>query len=65
MTTFYVLDKRYDVVNTFDNAYDVSVYMLGKSLKHYVIIKSDENGDRLYTIKSGDVFEIKSDLEVI
>lgn len=64
---YYILDKRWAVVDKRDSAKRVAAFLLGMRLSDLVIIKSDEKGDRMYHpgVTDGDVFKIEQELEVL
>ena len=70
MTQYFVIDKRSSTrppgrktCVPFDNATSVAVYMLGRSISEYVIVKSDPQGDRLVPMLMADVSPIKTTAE--
>jgi hypothetical protein len=47
----------------FDNARSVAVYMLGRRMDHYHILKEDELGARIVSINGGDVLRLQESCE--
>ena len=47
----------------FDNARSVAVYMLGRRMDHYHILKEDELGARIVQINGGDVLRLQEACE--
>lgn len=62
---YYVISKVTGAVDVRDNAKSVAAHLLGRDLRNLFIIKSDDNGDRLYTPSTGDVFVIEKELEAL
>ena len=67
MTQYFVIDKRgatrppgRNMCVAFDNSTSVAVFMLGRSMSEYVIVKSDAQGDRLVPMSMTDMSEIKT-----
>lgn len=46
-TVYRVINKSDNKVMTFSLAKDVAVYMLGRRLDNYIVIKSSDSGDRV------------------
>lgn len=68
MTEFLVLHKASrKVVKHETQASYISSFMIARSIHDYIIIKTDEKGDRCLNIKewNGDVFLLQSQLEVL
>jgi len=47
----------------FDNAYGVAIYMLGRRMDHYHILKEDDLGARIVPINGGDVLRLQEACE--
>ena len=70
MTQYFVIDKCSStrapgrkMCVAFDNSTSVAVFMLGRSMSEYVIVKSDAQGDRLVPMSMADVSIIKTAAE--
>ena len=70
MTQYFVIDKLSstrepgrNMCVAFDNSTSVAVFMLGRIMSEYVIVKSDAQGDRLVPISMADVSIIKTAAE--
>lgn len=63
--TYYLIDKRYEELRVFeDNEVDrLGTRLLGRSMSDFVIIKSNENGDRKFNSNDNDVFAIEKALK--
>ena len=53
MRKFYIIDRTNANFGKtiFDNAEGASVYMLGRVMEHYLIVKDDDNGARVVPIE--------------
>ena len=62
---FYVIDTNYNELVPYYDAKSVSVYLLGRRLSKYIVIKWDEesNESKLYTPSSTDITTIEKELE--
>ena len=47
---YYVIDKMDYVVLEFDTAESVGAFILGRSIKKYIVVKSTNEGDRVIPI---------------
>ena len=64
---FYVIDTNYNELVPYYDAKSVSVYLLGRRISNYIVIKWDEESkeSKLYTPSTGDVFTIEKELETL
>ena len=67
---FYVINRKLNQVETFVSATDVAVYMLGKRMDFYIIVKStwDAEGnchDKLVNNPSSDVNHLELQLDLV
>jgi hypothetical protein len=67
---YYVINRKLIQVESFVSATDVAVYMLGKRMDLYVIVKStwDADGhcqDRLVNSPSSDIKHLELQLELV
>lgn len=65
MQKYYIINRtRADFGETmFDNARGVAVYMLGRRMDHYIIVKEDDLGVRIVQINGGDVLRLEAACE--
>lgn len=56
---FFIVDKGTCHVHPTESAKCVSIYMLGRRLSEYTVIKTDEAGDRIVSIPSPDIVAIE------
>ena len=65
MQKFYIINRtNADFGETmFDNAYGVAVYMLGRRMDHYLIVKEDDLAARIVQINGGDVLRLQEACE--
>jgi len=57
-TIYRVIARDDNKVQQFRTAYDVSIFLLGRRITAYLIIKSDNQGDRLIAWPSDPNIEI-------
>ena len=65
MTKYYIINRT-DAnfgETIFDNARGVAVFMLGRRMDHYHILKEDELGARVVQINGGDVVRLEAACE--
>lgn len=61
---YRLINKSDNKIKTFSKAHDVAIWMLGRSIAAYVVIKScAEKGDRLVTFTSPSFNDIEKELE--
>lgn len=66
MTTIYrVINRSDNKIKQYRNPHDVAVFFLGRLLRNYMVIKSDDQGDRLFVLDSGDFNDIESGLKLL
>lgn len=63
-TVFRVINRSDNIVQQWRNPTDIAVFLLGRRIDNYMIIKSDDKGDRLIALESGDIGVIKHQLSV-
>lgn len=63
-TVFRVINRSDNIVQQWRNPTDIAVFLLGRRIHNYMIIKSDDKGDRLIALESGDIDVIKHQLSV-
>ena len=59
-TKYRVINKSDNLIKSFTKAHDVAIFFLGRRVLNYMVIKSDENGDRLVQFDTLDNFEINA-----
>ena len=61
-TVYRLVNKSGNLVSQFRDPSSLAAHMLGKRISNYLVIKSDEQGDRLVTFASADVDAIETAL---
>lgn len=59
-TKYRVINKSDNLIKSFIKAHDVAIFFLGRRVLNYMVIKSDECGDRLVQFDKLDNFEISA-----
>lgn len=62
--TYYLIYKPTVTALKFHSASNVAIYLLGRKWSDFIIIKEDDNGQRLYNSTTGDIAVIEHELEV-
>lgn len=62
-TIYRVIPKQNNKIEQFRDPHDLAVYMLGRRLSAYIVIKSDEHGDRLVQFSCAEFSTIIEDLK--
>lgn len=61
-TVYRLVNKSDNRVDHFRDPSSLAAHMLGKRLSNYLVIKSDERGDRLVVFSSAEVQSIEEGL---
>ena len=61
-TVYRLVNKSGNLVSQFRDPSSLAAHMLGKRISNLLVIKSDEQGDRLVTFASADVDAIETAL---
>lgn len=61
-TLYRVIDRYTNEIREFELASSISIYFLGRVVSGYIVVKSDENGDRVITFHDYEMNAIKKDL---
>lgn len=61
---YYIIDTLMDEMYYRHTAEEVSIFMLGRSIDRYLIVKNDKEAN-LYRANSGDITQIQKDLEAL
>jgi hypothetical protein len=61
-TLYRVIDKYTNEIREFELASSISIYFLGRVVSGYIVVKSDENGDRVITFHDYEIDAIKKAL---
>lgn len=59
---YRLVNKSGNLVSQFRDPSSLAAHMMGKRISNYLVIKSDERGDRLVVLTSADVGEIEETL---
>ena len=59
---YRLVNKSGNLVSQFRDPSSLAAHLLGKRISNYLVIKSDEQGDRLVTFASADVDAIETAL---
>ena len=62
-TKYRIINKSNNTVITESRPYGVGVFLLGRRIDNYIIVKSDERGDRLMKLDSSDIQKIIESLK--
>lgn len=46
-TKFRLINKSDNVIQTYSDSRDIATFLLGRRVDNYIIVKSDETGDRV------------------
>lgn len=60
-TKFRIINKSNNIVISKSKPRDVAVFMWGRSIDAYLVIKSDLNGDRIVKFTSSELSQIEID----
>ena len=63
MTKYRLINKSDNKVMTATTAMAVSIYLLGRNISNYIVIKSDLNGDRIVAFSSNEYNALISSME--
>jgi len=61
-TVYRLINKSGNLVTQFRDPSSLAAHMLGKRVSNYLVIKSDEQGDRLVVFASAEVQTIEETL---
>jgi hypothetical protein len=61
-TLYRVIDRYTNEIREFEIPGNVSIYFLGRVVSRYIVVKSDENGDRVITFHDYEINAIKKAL---
>ncbi len=61
-TKFRLINKSDNVVKSFTKTHDVSIHLLGRRISNYIVIKSDDYGDRVINLTSSIIAEIEKEI---
>jgi len=61
-TVYRVINKSSNLVSHFRQASDVATHMWGRRLTNHIVIKSDDNGDRLLALTATDLRVLEQEL---
>jgi hypothetical protein len=61
-TVYRVINKSNNLVSHFRQASDVATHMWGRRLTNHIVIKSDENGDRIVALTATELRALEQDL---
>lgn len=63
-TKYRLINKSDNLIKCFSNAHDVSIFLLGRRVTNYLVIKSDEvYADRLVLLTDFEISAIEKQLE--
>lgn len=63
MAIYRVIYRGDNTVRQCKSAREVSIFMLGRYIHAYIVVKSDESGDRVVSFHSADINNIEERLE--
>lgn len=53
---YFLINRGYTPESrTFSDARNLSIFLLGKQTSNWLIVKSDQDGDRVVPVSSGDI----------
>ena len=61
-TIYRLLNKSDNVFRQYRNPEDVAIFFLGRRVGNYIVIKSDQRGDRLVVLENFEFNAIKQSL---
>ena len=61
-TVYRLVNKSGNLVTQFRDPSSLAAHMLGKRISNFLVIKSDESGDRLVVFSSSEVQTIEKNL---
>jgi hypothetical protein len=59
---YWIINKKDGINREFSKEFSIGAFLWGMALKDYIIIKSDNRGDRIYKITSSDISVITKEL---
>ena len=63
-TKYRIINKSDNVIKCFSKPHDVAIFLLGRRVSNYIVIKSDDIlGDRLVSFSSCVINDIEKALE--
>ena len=61
---FRVINRSDNMLQQYRNPTDIAIFLWGRRIDNYMIIKSDDKGDRLIALESGNINTIKHQLSI-
>ena len=61
---FRVINRSDSMLQQYRNPTDITTFLWGRRIDNYMIIKSDDQGDRLIALESGNIDAIKHQLSI-
>ena len=61
---FRVINRSDNMLQQYRNPTDIATFLCGRRIDNYMIIKSDDQGDRLIALESGNIDAIKHQLSI-
>ena len=61
-TLYRVIDRYTNEIREFEIPGNVAIYFLGRVVSRYIVVKSDENGDRVITFHDYEINAIRKAL---
>ena len=61
---FRVINRSDNMLQQYRNPTDIATFLWDRRIDNYMIIKSDDKGDRLIALESGDINTIKHQLSI-
>lgn len=61
-TLYRVIERDTNEIIEFEDPYDISIYFLGRVVSDYIVVKSDDNGDRVVFFHDYEMNAIKKAL---
>lgn len=61
---FRVINRSDSMLQQYRNPADIAMFLCGRRIDNYMIIKSDDKGDRLVVLESGNIDAIKHQLSI-
>lgn len=62
-TVYRLINKSNNTVDFYRDPNAIAAYLLGRRISNFLVIKSDDTGDRLVPLIGADVLKIALDLE--
>lgn len=62
ITTYYIIRRSTGKTQTFNDARAAAVFMLGKQIHNFIVVKSNAGGDRIITLTNPEFTAIEATL---